>query len=312
MSRSEVNWEDYVVHLPKPEAFGELWREKAMLLAGVRYLLVVGSLTRPRKSAALAEQQLGMKHVGSYFDVTRSSEIGDREYNIELVDLGLGEPVRVAIASHGIGASGAEIVIAELTALIHYSRGLLGLDADHEILGVGRSGTRGCLVDHPYGTLGISTVSYDDRFDAATPDPTLLSLVIEQAQSDRVPYALGRGISTAFFWTGQGRVLPSQRPISAAQQSRREETAEAMLWSWVEKGIEFIEMEDHAVHSVCRTLGLPSVSVGVVIARRFDADQGRFVLDYDADAKKHSELMPVGVLLKAFGRHWLGRSESAR
>lgn len=312
MSRSEVNWEDYIVHLPKPEAFGDQWREKAEMLANVRYFLVVGSLTRPRKSAALAEERLGMRHIGSYFDVIRSSDIGDREYNIEIVDLGLEEPVHVAIGSHGIGASGAEILIAELTALIHYSRGLLGLEGEHEIFGVGRSGTRGCLVDHAYGTLGISTVSYDDRFDAATPDPALLGHVVAQAEAEHVPYALGRGISTNFFWTGQGRVLPSQKPLSATQQRRREESAEAMLWSWVEKGIEFIEMEDHAVHTVCRSIGIPSVSVGVVIARRFDAAQGRFVLDYDADAKKHSELLPVSVLLSAFGRHWKSRSESSR
>ena len=297
-------WNDYIVHLPKPEDFGvERAQAKAQMLADVRYLLVVGSLRRPRRLAEFASAELGMKHVGSYFDIVEDWQVGDREFCVEVVDLGLDTPATVAIASHGIGGSGAEIVIAELSALIRYARQSLGLPDIAPIRAVGRSGTRGTLGDQAYGTVGISTASYAPDFDVAHPDPQLLQLCLEVAREMKLPTALAPGMSTPLFWSGQGRALPPQGPVQAAVVERRRQAAEELLWPWVERGIEFIEMEDYTVHSVCQRLGIPSISAGAIIARRFDKASGHFVLDYDEAAKKRSELYPARIILELFKRH---------
>ena len=49
MEHTQKNWQPFVVHLPLPEAFGDEADARARVLSQVRYLLVVGSLLRPRR-----------------------------------------------------------------------------------------------------------------------------------------------------------------------------------------------------------------------------------------------------------------------
>jgi uridine phosphorylase len=302
--RSAFPWADYVVHLPQPAHFGDAEGEaRARLLRDVRYLLLVGSLDRPRRIAIDAQERLGMPRVGTYFDVGADRAVMDREFNIEVVDIGGG--AHAAVVSHGIGMSGAEIVIYELLSLINLDRQQRGLPGQHVLCGVGRSGTRATLrSDVPLGCVGISTASFSDDFQVALPDPNLLALCHQTAESLGMPCALGSGISTAYFWSGQGRPLPTQRPIPGPLWDRGAVARQDHLWSWVERGISFVEMEDYTVNAACRWLGIPSVTVGAVIARRYNQVLGQFVLDYDRDAKKKSELQPAEVLLRTFQRHW--------
>jgi len=324
---STVDWRDYVVHLPLPNAFGDSEAQaRASMLKHVRYLLVAGSLMRPRRFVQHACSNLGLDHIGTYFSIFDDAAVVDREFNIEVIDLGIGagasgssgsgtnvtgepQPVHVAVASHGIGGSGVEIVLGELCALVRIAREMLGMKEPYAICGVGRSGTRATLGQHAYGTVGISTASFNPDFDVSMPDPTLLNCLVDAARESERPWALGEGIATDFFWSGQGRVLPHQGEIADALVTRREAAAQEMLWSWVERGIDFIEMEDHALHAIARRIGVPSVSAGAIIARRFDPQRGRFVLDYDAEAKHRSELWPAELLLDAFRRHWRGLAE---
>ncbi|MDX9722020.1 MAG: hypothetical protein RBU37_14840 [Myxococcota bacterium] len=295
-------WEEYVVHIPLPEHFGAAQMEhRAQMLSRVRYLLVVGSLLRPRRIVEYACRELGFASRGSYFDILKDHAVADREFNIEL--LSLADDCDVAIASHGIGGAGAEIVIRELCALVHLIADRQGKPLERAIRAVGRSGTRGTLAPLEYGTVGISSLSYDDQMNAAAPDPLLLSLLVDAAKKTGEPYALGKGISTAFFWSGQGRSTPSERPESSALKQRRQQRNQDLLWSWLEAGIDFVEMEDYAVHAVCGSMAIPSVSAGVIVARRFDAQTQRFVLDYDKASKERTELRPAAAILRAFDAH---------
>jgi uridine phosphorylase len=301
-------WSDYVVHLPHPahlaDHYGEEEAEaRAASLRQVRYLLLVGSLDRPRKVAVDAAARLGMPRVGTYFDVGNDRAVVDREFNIEVIDIG--EGAHAAIISHGIGMSGAEIVIYEMLSLLNLDRQRRGLSGQHVLCGVGRSGTRATLrSDVALGSVGISTASLSDDFQVAMPDPLLLSMCHQTTQALNMPCALGSGISTAYFWSGQGRPLPQQRPQPPAMIDRAHAASQARLWSWVERGVSFVEMEDFTVNAACRWLGIPSVTVGAVIARRYDEVLGKFVLAYDREAKKQSELWPAEALLRTFQQHW--------
>ena len=303
MTRGTDFWADYIVHIPLPTAF-ENPKHHAELLANVRYLLLVGSLMRPRRLAKLAEEKFGLKSLGTYFNIVDHYEICDREYCIEIVDLGLESGETMAIVSHGIGGSGAEIVIKEMRALIHWSNAYLGNDESKvKLRCVGRSGTRGTLGDVPYGTVGISTASYNDDFDVALPDANLNQLIVENAKKLNIPTALGAGVSTNYFWLGQGRHVPAEGRIAKHIEDEREKRAQDKLWSFVERGIIFAEMEDYTVHSICKALGIASASVGCVIARRFDVEKGEFIIDYDRNAKAHAELLPAQAIMTAFVEH---------
>jgi uridine phosphorylase len=303
MTRGTDFWSEYIVHIPLPTAFEDA-KHHAELLANVRYLLLVGSLMRPRRLAKLAEEKFGLKRLGTYFNIVDHYEICDREYCIEIVDLGLETGETMAIVSHGIGGSGAEIVIKEMRALVHWSNAYLGLDESKvQIRCVGRSGTRGTLGDVPYGTVGVSTASYNDEFDVALPDANLNQLIVDNARKLDIPIALGSGVSTNYFWLGQGRHVPAEGRIAKHIEDEREKRAQDKLWSFVERGIIFAEMEDYTVHSICRALGIASASVGCVIARRYDVEKGEFIIDYDRNAKALAELLPAQAIMTAFVEH---------
>ena len=303
MARGTDFWSEYIVHIPLPTAFPEP-RHHAELLANVRYLLLVGSLMRPRRLAKLAQEKFGLKHLGTYFNIADHYTICDREYCIEVVDLGLETGETMAIVSHGIGGSGAEIVIKELRALIHWSNAYLGRDeSEVSVRCVGRSGTRGTIGDVAYGTVGISTASYNDEFDVALPDPYLNQLVVDCARKLDIPYALGPGASTNYFWMGQGRHVPNEGYVPTHIVDERAVRAQQKLWRFVERGVVFLEMEDYTVHTVCHELGISSASVGCVIARRFDYKKGEFIIDYDVSAKEKAELLPAQAIITAFIEH---------
>ncbi|MFA5625644.1 MAG: hypothetical protein WC966_11420 [Bradymonadales bacterium] len=293
-------WENYIVHIPLPTAWPNA-REKAEALANVRYLLLVGSLMRPRKLASLAKSSFGLNPVACYFNIVDDHEICDREYNVEVVDLGLKSGETMAIVSHGIGGSGAEIVIKEMRALVHWANAYLGRDESAvQIRAVGRSGTRGTLGDVPYASVGISTASYNDEFDVAHPCAVLNERIVDAAKKLNIPYALGTGISTNYFWEGQGRHTPAEGRVAKHIDNEREKRAQNKLWSFVERGILFAEMEDYTVHRVCNEMGIASTSIGAVIARRFDFETESFIIDYDEEAKQKSELLPAQLIIEAF------------
>lgn len=303
MERGTDFWSEYIVHIPLPTAFPDP-KHHAELLANVRYLLLVGSLMRPRRLAKLAEEKFGLKRLGTYFNIVDHYEICDREYCIEVVDLGLKSGETMAIVSHGIGGSGAEIVIKEMRSLIHWSNAYLGRDESKvQLRCVGRSGTRGTLGDVPYGYVGVSTASYNDDFDVALPNPDLNQLIIENAKKLDIPIALGAGVSTNYFWLGQGRHVPAEGRIAAHIEAERAERAQNTLWRFVERGIIFAEMEDYTVHKICSSLGIASASVGAVIARRYDVEKGEFIIDYDRNAKERAELLPAQAIMTAFVEH---------
>lgn len=303
MKRGTDFWSEYIVHIPLPTAFPDA-QDKARLLANVRYLLLVGSLMRPRRLANLCEAKFGLKKLGTYFNIVDHYEICDREYCVEIVDLGLETGETMAIVSHGIGGSGAEIVIKEMRALVHWANAYLGNDEENvKIRCVGRSGTRGTLGDVAYGTVGVSTASYNDEFDVALPDANLNQRILECAKKLDIPTALGAGVSTNYFWLGQGRHVPAEGRIAAHIEDERTVAAQNTLWRFVERGIIFAEMEDYTVHSVCRSLGIASASVGCVIARRFDVEKGEFIIDYDRSAKERAELLPAQAIVTAFVEH---------
>ncbi len=303
MARGTDFWSEFIVHIPLPTAFPDA-KKHAELLANVRYLLLVGSLMRPRRLAKLAEEKFGLKHLGTYFNIVDHYEICDREYCVEVVDLGLPTGETMAICSHGIGGSGAEIVIKEMRSLIHWSNAYLGLDESNvKLRCVGRSGTRGTLGNVPYGYVGVSTASYNDNLDVALPDPNLNQLIIDNAKKLEIPIALGAGVSTNFFWGGQGRHVPPEGRIAKHIDDERAKAAQDTLWRFVERGIIFAEMEDYTVHSVCHSLGISSASVGAVIARRYDVEKGEFIIDYDRNAKEKAELLPAQAIMTAFVEH---------
>ena len=68
MERGTEFWSEYIVHIPLPTAFPDP-KHHAELLANVRYLLLVGSLMRPRRLAKLAEEKFGLKRLGTYFNI---------------------------------------------------------------------------------------------------------------------------------------------------------------------------------------------------------------------------------------------------
>ena len=162
------------------------------------------------------------------------------------------------------------------------------------------------LGDVAYGTVGVSTASYNDELDVALPDADLNQLIIENAHKLDIPIALGAGVSTNYFWLGQGRHVPAEGRIAAHIEEERARRAQDVLWRFVERGIIFAEMEDYTVHSVCRSLGIASASVGAVIARRFDVEKGEFIIDYDRNAKERAELLPAQAIMTAFVEHAKG------
>lgn len=300
---------EHVLHLPKPGDLGDAAAERCRVLEGVRYLVLVGSPRRARSIAQLAHERLGARHDADgacYCDLTRPGrdEVG-REFAVYGLELAGG--ARVAVASHGVGKAGVEIVLAELPALI----ALIQDGEAPELRGVLRCGTRGTLAGVPKGSVALSTSCFDETMAVEEPSPRWLDRlrgaararsmrVIGRAEIDGLrgeagaPLLVeGAGISTSFFWEGQGRRLFGA-PYAEADRA----AGDRLLRRWVEAGVVWVEMEDYTVLRLARRLGIPAATLGAVVGQRVRADGG-FESGYDKAILAASELLPPELALEA-------------
>jgi uridine phosphorylase/cytidine deaminase len=304
----------HVVHIPKPSDLKQDAAERAALLHGIGFFLLVGS---PKRARGVAEEiASGGGEVGCYCDLTEAG----RDETVREFAVWVARPPgmqhRVAVVSHGIGESGVEIVLSELPALIALETG-----APPTLKAVIRAGTRGTLERVPLGCVAVSTRTLNDTFDVATAHPDVLDAlrraaadlgmerVTEEALTARDPDAAwegdplnlvveGAGMATRFFWRGQGR--PLYRPHAAEETLRHERRNRLeLLERFVQQGVRWIEMEDFAVLEIAAACGYPAATLGAVIAHRRKAD-GAFQVDYDKAMYLRSELVPTRLALAAF------------
>ncbi len=306
--------EPYVVHLPKPEELQSATASRPALLEGVRHLILVGSPRRARRIAELAHQRYGARRdaeASCYCDLSvPGRDESGREYAIYGVELPGG--VKFAVASHGIGKAGVEVLLSELPALIAIVQGGQAPD----LRGAIRCGTRGTLSPTPPGAIALSTSCRDESSASIEPAAPWLERIrgagrersmtsITDGEIDRRDdwpqaasvLAEGPGLSTSFFWHGQGRPLyrGGSRPenLRALEQRRRA----ALLSRWVAAGVRWIEMEDYTVLRIAEMVGIPAVTLGTVLARRRAAD-GSYQTDYDKHALA-SEMIPAELAIEA-------------
>ncbi len=307
--------EQHVVHLPKPDDLKGDAARRTALLEGVRHLIVVGSPSRARRIAELAHQNYGARRdaaASCYCDLTvPGRDESGREYVVYGVEM---PGAKIAVASHGIGKAGVEIVLSELPALIALIQG-----AAPELRGVLRCGTRGTLSQVPPGAIALSTRCHDELLAPIEPSSDWLERLrnashargmTRVADADVDAYGEwsspgtvlveGAGISTSFFWHGQSR------PIYRASETGRSEHTRSLeqrqraeqLTRWHAAGVRWIEMEDYTVLRVAEMCGIPAASLGAVLAQRRRAD-GTFQLDYSKRALAESELIPAELALEA-------------
>ena len=306
--------EPYVVHLPKPAELKADAAERAALLEGVTHLILVGSSRRAQRIAELAHQRYGARRgveASCYCDysVPGRNESG-REYAVYGIEMPGG--VKLAAASHGIGKAGVEILLSELPALIALSQG----DEAPDIRGAIRCGTRGTLSPTPPGAIALSTSCRDESQASIEPSADWLERIravgrersmtrVVDAEIDRrddwpepaTVLAEGPGISTSFFWHGQGRPLYRADGNSASVGDLERRHRAALLQRWTAAGVRWIEMEDYTVLRIAEMVGIPAVTLGAVLAQRRAAD-GSYQTDYDKRALA-SELVPAELAIEA-------------
>ncbi|MDX1919980.1 MAG: hypothetical protein SFU25_04505 [Candidatus Caenarcaniphilales bacterium] len=295
---------DYIVHYP-------VFQNKLSMLRGLEKLIVVGS---PRRAAKLAKEFVQLDELSHEWGGAIAHcycHIGnhdtDREYSLFILEWPehkiAGQSFKVGIASHGIGASGIEIVLSELNALIALSENLKVENLKGENLkgskslplkAVIRSGTRGTIDDVALGTIAITSEAFSET-SSSKPDLELTKALINSAKELAIPVEEGACLSAQFFWSGQGRTA---FPL-IKQEYELEPEHDKYLRSLKTKGIRWIEMEDYYLNYFAQKYGFAAAALGVVVARRYDARTDKFVLDYDAKSKKNFELMPARVALQA-------------
>ncbi len=314
---------EYVLHLPRPDGLSTDAAARAALLPGIRYLIVVGSPRRARRIAELAHSDfdaLGSADECCYCDLTvpGRDETG-REFAVYVPELPAsdgGPGTRVAIASHGVGKAGVELVLSELPALV-----TLAQDGEKpDLRGLFRCGTRGTLSQVPLGCVALSTSACNEDLEHIFPSAYWLDrirtaardrgmTVIGDSELDgRDPddwppaqqiLAEGPGISTSFFWQGQSRPLfrNSRDPLSTNVAAVDKRRRAARLELWFRNGIRWIEMEDYTVLRIAEISGIPAVSLGAILGHRRRAD-GSYQADYSKSALD-SELIPAELALAA-------------
>lgn len=304
---------DFVVHVPRPSALVTDAAARTRLLEGVNHLIVVGSPRRARAIAHLAHTEFGAgpSEEACYCDLTvpGRDETG-REYAIYAFQVG---DHRVAVASHGVGKAGVEVVMSEVPALIHHIQG-----EPAQIQGALRCGTRGTLSQLPLGCVSLSTRCYNEHLDRLDPDTSWIERLrfagstlgmqnVSDAEADAVDVdhpdptsilAEGAGMSAPFFWEGQGRPLYRATVRDRHAEDLEQRARAVKLGLWVRAGIRYIEMEDYTVHRIGALVGIPTATLGAVIAHRRRPD-GTFQLDYSKDALAKSELIPARLALRA-------------
>lgn len=311
--------EKRVLHLPQPGDLAADASARRELLRGVTHLIVAGSPRRVRRIAELAHRRFGAAHGADescYCDLTvPGRDESGREFAVYVCELPSG--AKVAVASHGVGMSGVELVLSELPALI-----ALAQDGEPpRIDGVIRCGTRGTLSRVPLGCIALSTACHNDHLERLTPSPAWLDRLRSAARSrgmtvvgdeeidargeDDWPPAAetlveGPGIATTFFWEGQSRPLYRADGSAASGELLRLDRRQraARLQTWVRAGIRWIEMEDYTVLRVAELCGLPAVTLGAVVGHRRRADSS-FQTDYGKEVLAASELLPGELALEA-------------
>jgi cytidine deaminase len=278
----EAKAKDYIVHFP-------LIENRLDSLKGIESLIVVGS---PIRAAKLAEHFRYFSDwepaiVNTYCHIVSGET--DREYSLFSVEWPQ-QKFKLGIASHGIGASGIEIILSEIGALL----ALANETEVSPIKAVVRSGTRGTIADVPLGTIALTTESYNEESHNA-PSVKLTEALRKAAKNNNVILEEGPGLSAQFFWSGQGRTA---FPLSSDEKELATKH-DTYLRSLLKKGIKWIEMEDFYLNHFASKFGIQSASVGVVVAKRYDAQSDQFVLSYDAQAKKDGELIPAELALQA-------------
>ena len=313
---------DYIVHLPRPDAMVKDRQHRQQLLEGVRHLLLVGSPRRARRVATMAHERFGALHTADeacFCDLTvpGRDETG-REYAVYVVTMP--DKTKIAVASHGIGPAGAEIILSELPAAIAVAQ---GGQAPH-IAGIIRAGTRGTLSRVPLGCVALSTSTCNEHLDRLDANPAWLDRLRNAAKTQmgmevipeheieprgeddwpQDPTKLlieGLGASVPFFWAAQGRPLyRPQVPLTDGAAAVERRARAQLLENWRRQGVRWVEMEDYTVHRIAAHCGYPCATVGAVIAHRQRAD-GVFQLDYSKEALSRSELLPTELALRAFG-----------
>ncbi len=308
--------EPYVVHLPKPGELKTAASSRPELLAGVSHLILVGSPRRARRIARLAHERYGARsgaEASCYCDLSVPGfDESGREYAVYGIELPGGGTV--AAASHGIGKAGVEVLLSELPALISLIQG----GERPDLKGVIRCGTRGTLSRTPPGAIALSSRCHDESLAPIEPSSEWLERIraagreramvrVADADIDRrgdwpeasTVLAEGPGLSTSFFWHGQGRPLfisrDGHRPEAVRALERRQRAA--VLGRWAAAGVRWIEMEDFTVLRIAEMVGIPAVTLGAVLARRLAGD-GSYQTDYDKRALA-SELIPAELALEA-------------
>lgn len=306
--------ESFIVHLPKPAELGSSASSRAALLEGVGHLILVGSPRRAQRIARLAHERYGALRdaaASCYCDLSVAGrDESGREYAVYGIELPGG--VKFAVASHGIGKAGVEVLLSELPALIALIQGGEAPD----LRGAIRCGTRGTLSRTPPGAIALSTSCRHESSESIAPSTRWLDRIRAAGNArsmtlvkdgeidarDSWPEASsvlveGPGLSTSFFWHGQGRPLyrSNGRPelVDTLERGQRA----ALLSRWAGAGVRWIEMEDYTVLRIAEMVGIPAVTLGAVLARRVAAD-GSFQTDYDKQALA-SELIPAELALEA-------------
>jgi cytidine deaminase/uridine phosphorylase len=310
-----------IVHIPLPSKELKDGEHRIALLRGVQSLLVVGSPRRARLIAQFAHKNLGATVTADqacYCDLTvPGRDESGREYAVYVTELTGG--ARIAIASHGIGGAGVEILLTELPAAI-----ALAQDGEPPLIkGIIRAGTRGTLTRVPLGCTAISTRSCNEHLDVVSPDAHLTQSLREAGLAKGMTYipeaqldatgesdwpdpsqvlVEGLGLATPFFWEGQARPLyMPARTVSAGIEALERQQRARTLDAWTRFGVRWLEMEDYTLHRLAARFGYPSASLGAVIAHRRRAD-GSFQVDYNKKALALGEMIPTELALRALAK----------
>ncbi|MDX1918271.1 MAG: hypothetical protein SFT81_03920 [Candidatus Caenarcaniphilales bacterium] len=275
---------DYIVHFP-------VKHESLPLLAGIEGLILVGSMQRAaRLTEYLTRFRTGVWKGGKmhiYCHLPQGDT--DREYSFFIIEWD--QPrFKIGIISHGIGAAGVEIVLAECTALI----ALASDKTTNPVKAVIRCGTRGSIdPKHPIGTIALSSEVCQENLELDNADPVLLETLKQSSHDLNLSVAEGRCFSSQFFWMNQGRcpfpLLTQYEELDRDQQD--------FLHLLRKKDICWVEMEDYYVCRIAKRYGIAAAGLGVVVASRFDPDSKGFVLSYDRETKKTKELLPGEIAL---------------
>lgn len=253
-------------------------------LKSITKLLAVGSPIRARKLA---------KYISTKYKTTMHeychivSGNTDREYTLYSIP-----EHGIAIASHGIGCSGVEIMLSEIEALIALANNQDPADNIQNLKYVIRSGTRGTLGDIPLGSVALSssTVCLNNNIlsQEVLPSSNIYSVLKDIAYNTAPDKVFeGKCLSADFFYEQQGRHAYPLRKQGFANTE--------YLQTLLDNNITWLEMEDYYINYFGQKYNMQTASIGLVMARRYNFETKEFVLDYNANIKSSFELVPAEI-----------------